>query len=225
MANLKISQLTPGNPAQSGDVIPIERSDVNFSITAGSIAALAGGSVPAGSLLTTGIRGSSSNSGWSSYSMWCGIYGESILVPATKFKIRISAIGGTGISLNAAALVATDRGSTTVLASPAPVPITWNGGSASYATAFSGASATNPFYLDSDAITATIDTEHDWYVYIYLDDDGTGYNSGLNLWGTSPSFASMLFGHGSGNTIPVAGGTVGTIGESAVPLVVAIMAG
>ena len=41
MANLKISQLTPGNPAQSGDVIPIERSDVNFSITAGSIAALA----------------------------------------------------------------------------------------------------------------------------------------------------------------------------------------
>lgn len=41
MANLRISQLTPGNPAQSGDVIPIERSDVNFSITAGSIAALA----------------------------------------------------------------------------------------------------------------------------------------------------------------------------------------
>lgn len=48
MSSLKISQLTPGNPAQSGDVIPIERSDVNFSITAGSIAALAS-ATPGGS--------------------------------------------------------------------------------------------------------------------------------------------------------------------------------
>ena len=53
MANLKISQLTPGNPAQSGDVIPIERSDVNFSITAGSIAALA----PAGTVTSVGFEG------------------------------------------------------------------------------------------------------------------------------------------------------------------------
>lgn len=42
MANLKISQLTPGNPAQSGDLLPIDRAGVNFSISAGSIAALAG---------------------------------------------------------------------------------------------------------------------------------------------------------------------------------------
>ena len=52
MANLSISQLTPGNPAQSGDVIPIDRSDVNFSITAGSIAALA----PAG-VTSVGFEG------------------------------------------------------------------------------------------------------------------------------------------------------------------------
>jgi len=49
MSNLKISQLTPGGPAQSGDVIPIERADVNFSITAGSIAALAPTTPPGGS--------------------------------------------------------------------------------------------------------------------------------------------------------------------------------
>ena len=53
MANLRISQLTPGNPAQSGDVIPIERSDVNFSITAGSIAALA----PGGTVTSVGFEG------------------------------------------------------------------------------------------------------------------------------------------------------------------------
>ena len=52
MANLRISQLTPGNPAQSGDLLPIARSDVNFSITAGSIAALA----PAG-VTSVGFEG------------------------------------------------------------------------------------------------------------------------------------------------------------------------
>lgn len=40
--NTKISALTNGNPALSGDLIPIDRSGANFSITAGSIAALAG---------------------------------------------------------------------------------------------------------------------------------------------------------------------------------------
>lgn len=43
MANtpLKISQLTSGVPAQSGDLIPIDRAGANFSITVASIAALA----------------------------------------------------------------------------------------------------------------------------------------------------------------------------------------
>lgn len=42
MANTKISALTSGNPAQSGDEIPIARSGANYKITAGSIAALGG---------------------------------------------------------------------------------------------------------------------------------------------------------------------------------------
>ena len=37
MANLKISQLTAGNPAAVGDQIPINRSGTNFSITADSV--------------------------------------------------------------------------------------------------------------------------------------------------------------------------------------------
>jgi hypothetical protein len=39
----KISQMTSGNPAQGSDQIPINRGGANFSITAASIAALAGG--------------------------------------------------------------------------------------------------------------------------------------------------------------------------------------
>ena len=58
MANLKISQLTAGNPAQSSDIIPIDRAGVNFNITAGSIAALApsGGSASSLQLTVTPIN-------------------------------------------------------------------------------------------------------------------------------------------------------------------------
>ena len=48
MANLKISQLTLGTPAQAGDLLPIDRAGVNFAITAASIAALT--SVPVASV-------------------------------------------------------------------------------------------------------------------------------------------------------------------------------
>lgn len=41
----KISALTNGNPAQSGDLLPIDRSGANFAVTAGSVAALAQGGV------------------------------------------------------------------------------------------------------------------------------------------------------------------------------------
>jgi hypothetical protein len=40
MSNKKISELVDGNPAQSGDLLPIDRSGSNFSVTAGSVAAL-----------------------------------------------------------------------------------------------------------------------------------------------------------------------------------------
>lgn len=40
-SNKKISQFTNGDPAQSGDLLAADRSGVNFSISAGSIAALA----------------------------------------------------------------------------------------------------------------------------------------------------------------------------------------
>lgn len=41
MADLKISQLNNGDPAQAADQIPINRAGTNFSITAGSVASLA----------------------------------------------------------------------------------------------------------------------------------------------------------------------------------------
>src|SRR6185369_1029277 len=46
MPNTKITNLTAGNPAQSGDEIPINRGGLDRKITAGSIAALASGQTP-----------------------------------------------------------------------------------------------------------------------------------------------------------------------------------
>lgn len=59
MANTKISALVDGSPAQSADIIPIDRAGTNFSVTAGSIAALA----PAGTVTSIGetVNGSSSS--------------------------------------------------------------------------------------------------------------------------------------------------------------------
>jgi hypothetical protein len=61
MPNLKISQLTNGNPAQSTDLIPIARSGANFSITVGSIqkqtAAIQFAIDGSGSTPGTGVKG------------------------------------------------------------------------------------------------------------------------------------------------------------------------
>jgi hypothetical protein len=53
MANSKISALTSGNPAQSGDEIPIARGGANYKITAGSIASLSGNGDVVGPALAT----------------------------------------------------------------------------------------------------------------------------------------------------------------------------
>jgi hypothetical protein len=56
MANLKISQLPGGDPAQSGDLLPIARSGANYSLTAAAVAALAPAQV---TLKTNGVNNGS----------------------------------------------------------------------------------------------------------------------------------------------------------------------
>jgi hypothetical protein len=72
MPNLKISQLTAGNPAATGDQIPINRSGANYYITADSIAALATGATlgltaPFWWMMWEGSNFSFSNSGNGQY--------------------------------------------------------------------------------------------------------------------------------------------------------------
>ena len=154
--------------------------------------------------------------------------GGNVLFPTTSFQIRLAAIGGTGISINNAVLVSCYPGTTTVLTS---TNITFNGGSLPYAVAFSGASDTNPFYLTSDVIAAAIDQEHDWYFYVYLDSDGTSYNTNLVLYGAPGPSGSSIFctglyvNHSAGNTVPAVSGSVGAITNNGVPLIMSVLSG
>lgn len=193
-----------------------------------------GSSIATGTPLIAGTLGSSTNAGWANYTIWARIPGSQMSGLPSKFKVLVEAVGGTGISLNSAYIFATNHFSTTTLSSAgyAPVQITWNGGSASYAVAFSGASGTAPFQLESDSISGmTFDALHDYWVVIYLNTDGTGYNAGLTLWGgiVTGSTALIWQGHASGNVMPSsAGGTsisTFTVGSGSVPLMVGLLAG
>ena len=79
MADTKISALTDGNPAQSGDEIPIARSGANYKITAGSIASLSstppGGSNTQVQFNNSGAFGGSANLTWDGTNVQIGATG------------------------------------------------------------------------------------------------------------------------------------------------------
>lgn len=180
-----------------------------------------GGSLKPGTLVTPGTRGTGTNPNWANWTIEACIFAELVVNPTDSWKIRISAIGGTGISLHQTALIKTARGS---LVAAEVIPITWNGGGASYAVAFSGVSASNPFYLDSDVMSQQLNDLFDWYFCIYLDTDGTGYNANLVLWNAANSSSGIAYERASNNNIPSVGGSVAAVAFGNPSLVVAVIA-
>jgi len=153
--------------------------------------------------------------------MTTSIAAEMVLNPVSQCTVKISAIGGTGISIKNAVALVTARGGKTVLSS---TNITFNGGSLPYAVAFSGISATNPFYLQSDTVSLAIGTSHDYYFSIYLDADGTGYNAALVLYGNSSTSPTLTFARAGGNLVPGVGGSAPTVSSPGVPIIVSVLA-
>jgi lysophospholipase L1-like esterase len=96
MANTKISALTNGNPAQSGDLIPIARSGANFSVTAASIAAqLPNSTDPSNGLLPSGLTqvnafgdsitsGQGLQGGIPSMQAWGNVFAKALGLPVTN---------------------------------------------------------------------------------------------------------------------------------------------
>lgn len=101
MADLKISQLTSGNPAQTGDEIPIARSGANFKLTAGSIAALPPTTATANQVVYVNSAGTSlvGSANFTFDGTNTTVGGTST---ATRFNPTGSSITGTGVYLPAA---------------------------------------------------------------------------------------------------------------------------
>lgn len=165
MANKKISALTSGNPAQNGDLIPIDRSGANFKVTAQSLAALAGGSVPAG-LNVFNLPGDSPSGGGGftpASTAFVGggtafLYftGRGLNQPATQARITLNV---TGASIVIAAIniakVAQGTGTWSVVS---PVNI-------SFGSNFAPTLATGVH--TSDTFAMTFDTTHDYVIRLY----------------------------------------------------------
>ena len=77
MSTIKISALPSGNPAQSGDEIPIARSGTSYKITAGSIAGLA----------TAGVQGPPSSVN-NQIALFAGTSGDSIQAASTTGVLK-----------------------------------------------------------------------------------------------------------------------------------------
>jgi hypothetical protein len=161
--------------------------------------------VPLGTAVTIGARGTGIDTGWANYTMATGLFAELVLNPVPRFRVRFSSIGGTGISIHNCVLLVTARSSSAVLSS---TPITFAGGQLPYVTAYSGYSATHPYYLDSDTVFVGIDQQHDYYIYMYFDSDSTNYNTNLSLWGNSSVSSGLAFQRESGNTVPSVSGNI-----------------
>lgn len=166
----------------------------------------AGGAVPSNTPVTLGWIGSGTNTGWTGYVMGLRINGQSLQALPSHWKIRAEAFGGTCMHLAATEVYPVNPYQNTVLATPAPVAITWGGGNASWQQNFSGGF---PYIFYSDAVTLQLDSHYDYWVIAFLDSDGGGCNSGLSLAGTDVGAVSTIIGQGGSSGLPAT--TAGTV--------------
>lgn len=187
MPSEPISALTNGNPAQAGDLIPIARAGANFSVTAASLAA-ASGSSPVGANVFLIPPMNDQNTGINGYTLVLKMPAGMLAATGNGGVIVKLMTGNAGPFLvNAAAIGATlanyiEPGAISGFVpnyawTTSPVALIWPGGSfASTTTAY----ASNPCAID-------IDSEHDYYVMIYIDPSAEGsvplfFSSGEATW-------------------------------------------
>jgi len=183
MGDTKISALTAGGSAQSSDVVPIERSGVNYSLTAGGIASVIGMSVAdvpwSGS---TRAAYGSPQLAIAGYTYCQMFFAGSIRCPASKWTISVNVSTVFSAAVQEFVLVRTLKDSLTTV----DVTSITFGGSATPAFNATG-------NLTSDAISLPIDAAHDYYFCF----TGPAYGQSGDL-EYSSSFATspnVLFGN------------------------------
>jgi hypothetical protein len=138
-----------------------------------------GGTYPVvGTPIIKGNRGTGTNFGFNGYTNWAQLPGGSLRILAATWKIVYAACGGTGISIAGASVIRTLPGDLVPIDS---TPILF-GGSATHVAAFgSTPTVTAPAFVTSDAIAIQLDRDHDYWIGLFHDNDGAGYNAAIHL--------------------------------------------
>lgn len=162
----KISQMTSGGAAQTGDILPIVRSGANLRVTAASVAALASGGVPAGNPVwpipaygSPGWAASPAAFIGGNETAFIFFSGVAIQCLPSKWNININVVS-SAFQITSAVMLKTNPNSGAIVSS---TPITWSG--VSNPTLQPG---DNP----SDNITLQLDAAHNWYIAIYIAGSG-----------------------------------------------------
>lgn len=174
--------LTAAAPPSVGQVLTAT------SATAANWQTPGGSSLAAGIPIVTGATISASDNSWPGYTVWQWLRGSVLVQQPTKFKIQASFTAGTGVHIANCVILRTAPWSGTVIDS---TPVTFNGGSPTPLNVPFGTTATTtaPFFLMSDTINLAIDSNHDYYVAWFFDNDGVFNGSvGFNEW--TPTSAS-----------------------------------
>ena len=116
--------------------------------------------------------------GFNNYTIWGQLCGNKLSILPATWKVVIAAMAGTGIHIAAAAVLKMAAGSLIPLSSTTIL----YGGSATLTQAFGTTPTTTaPAFITSDAIALQLDNSHDYWVGIYMDTDGSGYNAAIRL--------------------------------------------
>lgn len=193
-----------GTEAQSQTILNLESTDSSVTITDegnGNINLQASSGFAAGSnvLMLPAFNGE--DGGLSNFTMVCRIPAGLVQATGTSVIVSIlsgSNLGGTGLEIGGASIAATVAswflpgiGSPNLAWTTAPIALT-----------FPSITATSTVY-DSDPVSIVIDTEHDYYITVYLTSANTSNIPYMHFAGSSqssvPTQWQSCFGYISGN--------------------------
>lgn len=202
MPDLKISQLTPGDPALSSDELPVNRSGTNFKVTAGSIASIGRSVNIVPGNLFGGVEGGTHRN----TTLFVLIPGCT-LTPASSFKLILNAaqqasFPGHNIVIGGMAILRTAISKNVVLDS---TPVLISGSNTPTIAVPGGSNQNNPQIITTDTISLALDNSHDYYFACFFADvSDNGFWDMSNCPASPlPSFFAGTGNHVADNPIPI----------------------
>jgi len=209
-AALSLTDITTANSSTSkhGLLPKLDGNAAHYLDGTGAFSSAGGGGTPSGVDVVPPALYLSADSSYNNFTLVGKIHGGLITITAASWKFTMVFTAGTGVHVQGCTVLRTLRDSATVIDS---TPVTFNGGSSTPYTLVFGFTANRQHYaiLESDAIALALDTTHDYYLMLYLDNDGT-YNGSVGVPASAAYGSGIVGGYISGDqtaasTVPTGG--------------------